>query len=504
MRGLHLIGTYSGSVTSSTRDSRARRLLTRPVSRARPNGAWTSARMRILGWYVALLGVALIAALLIQRQFLLEQAEADVEMILDQEVGELDQLSRGVDPEAGEPFGDDVEAIFDTFLARNVPLEGEGLLTYVSGSVYKSNVTGEALASLPIADEWSSVTESRRGALEDPGLGRIRYVAVPLAVSQQGPGGVFVASVLMDNRLGRIDDAVRLGALVYGSIFLLASALAWIAAGVILRPLREFANTARSIEETEDLSRRIAVEGQDEIAELGRTFNSMLDRLDQAFASQRQFIDDASHELRTPITVIRGNLEVMGDDLGEREETIALVTDELDRMSRIVDDLLDLANAEQPDFIKPGPVDLAEFTAELLAKAEVLDDRPWKLDRVEHVVATADRHRLNQAMMNLIKNAAEYSPRESPIYVGSELSDGFVKIWVRDEGDPIAEDERERIFDRFSRVDSERRRGGAGLGLAIVKAIVEGHDGDVTLESGEERGNTFVVSLPVQPVGTTR
>ena len=113
------------------------------------------------------------------------------------------------------------------------------------------------------------------------------------------------------------------------------------------------ADTARSISET-DLTRRIPVSGRDEIAELARTFNAMLDRLEAAFATQRAFVSDASHELRTPITIVRGHLELLGDDPQERRETIALVTDELDRMSRFVDDLLLLAKAERDDFLRVG------------------------------------------------------------------------------------------------------------------------------------------------------
>ena len=459
----------------------------------------SSVRVRILGWYVVLLGVSLIAALLLQRTFLLAQAESDAEVSLDQEVDELEQLVGGVDPATGEPFGGDISAIFDTFLARNVPLEGEGLLTYVDGVIYKTDVTGARIATTPVADTWGSIQVSDRGEVEDPDLGDIRYLAVPL-VGSETENGVFVVSIMMDDRFAAVDDAIRLGAIVYGSIFLLATALAWVAAGRILRPLTDLTETAMSISDT-DLSRRIEVDGNDEIAELGRTFNSMLDRLDEGFASQRRFIDDAGHELRTPITVIRGNLEVMGDDPQERKETIALVTDELDRMSRIVDDLLDLAKSEQPDFIQTSPMDLGEFTNDLVARAESLDDREWVVERADHVVIEADRHRLNQAMMNLIRNAAEHSPPGRPVRIGSKLDwRSRVHLWVADEGESIPPADRERIFDRFARVESERRKTeGAGLGLAIAAAIAEAHHGKIEVDSPDGAGNVFTITIPSQP-----
>lgn len=475
-------------------DTAERTLITNePEGRSRRSA---SVRVRILGWYVALLGVSLVAALLLQRTFLLAQAESDTQSALDQEIDEFQQLVGGVDPNTGQPFGDDVAAIFDTFLARNVPLEGEGLLTYVDGDIYKTDLTGSRIADLRIADNWGSLTDSDRGVIQDSDLGEVRYLAVPIR-TQGETRGVFVVSVLMENRFAAVDDVVRLGAIVYGSIFLLASALAWVAAGRILRPLTELTETAMSISDT-DLSRRIEIDGNDEIAELGRTFNSMLDRLDEAFASQRRFVDDAGHELRTPITIIRGNLEVMGDDPRDRAETVTLVTDELDRMSRIVDDLLDLAKAEQPDFVQPAPMDLAEFTNDLVVKASALDEREWAVDGAQHAVIQADRHRLNQAMMNLIRNAAEHSPAGTKVRIGSKIDwRDRVHLWVRDEGESIPPEDRERIFDRFARVGTERgKTEGAGLGLAIVAAIAEAHGGKVEVESPRRGGNIFEIVFP--------
>ena len=453
-------------------------------------------RVRILGWYVILLGVSLVAALLLQRTFLLAQAESDAASALNQEVDELGQLVGGIDPLTGEPFGGDVSAIFDTFLARNVPLAGEGLITFVNGAVYKTDVTGADIAATEVASSWASLDESRRGVVGDPELGEIHFLAVPLLGSGE-ESGVFVVAVLMENRFASVADVVRLGAIVYGSIFLLASVAAWIAAGRILKPLTDLTETARSISDT-DLHRRIEVDGDDEIAELGRTFNAMLDRLDEGFDSQRRFIDDAGHELRTPITIIRGNLEVMDDDAADRAKTIDLVTDELDRMSRIVDDLLDLAKAEQPDFLQTAPMDLGEFTTDLAAKARTLDQRDWQVERADHVVIEADRHRLNQAMMNLIRNTVEHSPAGTPVRIGSKLNwRGNVSMWVADEGEPIPEDLRERIFDRFARVGSNRHKtNGAGLGLAITAAIAEAHGGNVGVATSPNGGNVFTVTIP--------
>lgn len=456
-----------------------------------------SARRRILGWYVLLLGTALVASLFLQRALLLSQVTVEVDQAIDQEVAELRSLAVGNNPETGEPFASDAAAIFETFLARNVGIEGEAIVTFVGGELFNADIAGAALARTDLAVEWMALSEpTRREVVIDDT--RIRYLAVPLLYQGQQVG-TFVSAVDIGPRLARVERVVRLGALVYGSVFLLASALAWVAAGGVLRPLRDLTDTARTISDS-DLSQRIPVEGDDEVAELGRTFNSMLDRLEQAFLVQRRFVDDAGHELRTPITVIRGNLELMSDDPVERAQTVALVTDELDRMARIVDDLLVLAKAEQPDFIQLHPMDVAEFTQELAAKASALDGRTWKVDDVAHVVMVGDRQRLTQAMMNLMRNAVEHTAPEVPVALGSNASGGYVRLWVRDEGPGIHPEERERLFERFARGRTGRRTtGGAGLGLAIVKTIVNAHGGRIDLESNLGEGSRFTVLFPTEP-----
>jgi signal transduction histidine kinase len=461
-----------------------------------------SARQRILGWYVGLLGIALVAALVLQRSLLLAQVSSEVDEAIDQEVGELRQLASGNNPETGEPFGGDAAAIFDTFLTRNVGIRGEAIVTFVNGSVYNFDIPGAGLARSELVEEWSLITEPTRKEVQLEGIPTIRYLAVPVTY-QGNQVGTFVTAVDLGDRLDRVNEVIRLGALVYGSIFLLASAVAWVAAGGVLRPLRLLTDTARSITES-DLSQRIPVEGSDEVAELGDTFNSMLDRLEEAFSGQRRFIDDAGHELRTPITVIRGNLELMEVTNDERGETIRLVTDELDRMARIVDDLLVLAKAEQNDFIMGRPMDVAELTSDLATKGSALDGRIWEIDEQAHVVLVADHQRLTQAMMNLMRNAVEHTPRASKLALGSRVEGddggGWVRLWVRDEGPGIALEDQERLFERFARGRiGKRTTGGAGLGLSIVKAIAEAHGGTVEVESLPGRGSKFSLVVPLDP-----
>lgn len=456
-----------------------------------------SARTRILGWYVLLLAGALVAGLLLQRTLLLNQVEAEVHDALDQEVEEFRALAeQGIDPETGEPFAGDLRAVFNTYLQRNVPLQGEGVVTIIDGRPFQGDAGGQQYRGTRLLEEWAAISRPTRRVVDTP-QGRIAYLAVPLNV-EGDQAGVFVVAIDMDERLEAANDLVQLGALVFGSIFLVASAVAWIVAGGVLRPLRLLGETARSITDS-DLSRRIPVEGDDEIAELARTFNDMLDRLQAAFAQQRRFVDDAGHELRTPITVIRGNLELLSDDPDERHETLELVRRELDGMSRIVEDLLALAKAEQPDFIRLHPVDLPEFVQELEVRARSLGDRPLTVEPVAPVVFEGDAQRLHQAVMNLIRNAYEHTPLDAKVVLAAEVERGELRIRVSDTGPGIPEQERNAVFERFARGRAGRRTTtGAGLGLPIVAAIARGHGGSVEMESAPGSGTTFTIIVPVE------
>ncbi len=226
----------------------------------------------------------------------------------------------------------------------------------------------------------------------------------------------------------------------------------------------------------------------------------MLDRLDAAFAVQRDFVADAGHELRTPITIVRGHLELMGDDPDDRRQTVALVTGELDRMARMVDDLLTLARSGRPDFVRRGLVDLDVLLAEVAAKVPVLADRDWQVERGAQLVLHADDQRLTQALMQLAANAVAHSSPGSRIAIGAAAAGPRLHLWVIDHGDGVPEVDRDRIFERFARSASHRDRSqGSGLGLSIVSAIARAHGGRVTVLSTPDVGSAFVVVLPLRP-----
>jgi two-component system, OmpR family, sensor kinase len=458
-----------------------------------------SARMRILAWIMVLTTLASIGALLLSRRLLLEQLDAEVNDHLEQELEEIARLANGRDPATGEPFGADVTAIFDTFQERNVPGEGEAMYAFVGGEFHWATPAPVALGQDPGAgDRWADLTRPDHGELSTD-RGPVRWLAMPLQDAQGETLGVFVVANFLRGERDEIADVINTGFAVAGAFLVLAALVGWVVAGRILRPIRHLTDTARAISES-DLSGRIAVQGDDEIAELARTFNAMVDRLAHAFATQRAFVDDAGHELRTPITIVRGHLELLGDDPDERREAVALVTDELDRMSRIVDDLLLLAKLEHPEYLRTEPVDVEPFTTELFAKAQALEDRDWRLAHAADATVVADQQRLTQAVMNLARNAVEHTDHDARITLGSATSNGKVRFWVADSGPGIPVDEQAMIFERFARGgDGRRRSEGAGLGLAIVRAVAEAHGGQVELDSRPGAGARFTISVPARP-----
>jgi signal transduction histidine kinase len=174
-----------------------------------------------------------------------------------------------------------------------------------------------------------------------------------------------------------------------------------------------------------------------------------------------------------------------------------LVTDELDRMNRIVNDLLLLAKAQQPNFLAFELVDVGGLTGGLLDKASALGDRRWVLDASAVGTIDADRQRLTQAVIQLAQNAVQHTNPGDMIGIGSAISGGRASLWVRDTGPGITPEMQERIFERFTRGVARRSGTGAGLGLAIVRAIAEGHGGAVRVDSTPGAGATFTIEVPV-------
>jgi signal transduction histidine kinase len=423
--------------------------------------------------------------------------ERQMNATIEQEVAEFRNLQDGTDPVTGQPFTS-IEALIRLFLARNVPDDDEALYGYWGGTTrVASESPHEDFERSP---ELLAAIEGRlgNGGSErlDTRFGDVVVTVVP-ARSQDELGALVVANFLADE-YGELNQTFRTYAIVSALLLLLVTGIAAWQSGRLLAPLRTLRDAAQSISET-DLSRRLPETGNDDITALTRTFNQMLARLEDAFAGQRRFLDDAGHELKTPITVLQGHLELVDPhDPAEVAATRDLLVDETDRMSRLVADLTTLAKTDRPDFLRLAPVDVAPFLAGVLVKARGLGPREWTLDETADVVAELDEQRITQALLQLAQNAVRHTGEDDRIGLGARVADGQLELWVRDTGPGVADADKARIFDRFARGSGHRDDDGFGLGLSIVAAIARGHGGSVTVSDADGGGARFTLTVPLR------
>jgi two-component system OmpR family sensor kinase len=456
-------------------------------------------RVRILAAVLVLLAGSSAVSILLLRGVLLTRLDEEVGVALERETEEFQLLADGLNPQTGLPFGGDLTAVFDVYFAREVPDDGETLLAFRGSDRYRVEAAPDAVPVGQLTDAvdfWLTLQAPQTGSYPIA-AGEVRYSAVPLAGSG-GRGLLMVVNFPAAER-DEINGAVAALALTQFGTIVLASLIGLGLAGRVLRPLGSLADAAQTISAT-DLTRRIPVRGRDEASRIASTFNEMLARLDGAFAAQRRFLDDANHELRAPLTVIRGHVELLEllPDAAERSDTIALIVREIERMNRIVDELLLLARSERPGFLSPGPVDLGDLTREVHRNATVLCDRPWRLEACAEAVVTADRQRIAQAMLQLAENACRHTPPGTPVAIGSAVSGGTARLWVHDSGPGIPAADAMRIFQRF--VKGSEHAGGSGLGLSIVAAIAEAHGGRAAVVPDAGAGARVEIVLPLVQV----
>lgn len=458
-----------------------------------------SVRARIAVSVALLTGLALAGAGLIV--YALESARIDrsVSDRVEQELSEFaalrDEGTGGQGP-AAQPF-DDVRLLVQAYLQRNVPDDDELLVGYWDGAPQYASDEVPLLRSPAFLAAVEDRLDNGGSTNLETGSGEVVVTVQPVRDAVR-TGAFVVAHYLSDDQaeLNRVIGTYVVVSVL--SLGLITAAAAW-QAGRLLRPLRALHETAEDITVT-DLSRRIPESGHDDITALTRTFNEMLARLDAAFTGQRQFLDDAGHELKTPLTVLRGHMELLdSSDPAEVEATRDLLLDEIDRMSRLVNDLILLAKSERPDFLRCEAVPMADLTTTVLEKCRGLGDRAWVLDDLADVTVRVDEQRVTQAVLELAHNAVKHTAEGAEIGVGSRRdSDLGVQLWVRDTGKGVPEEDRAVVLERFGRSAVPQGDEGFGLGLSIVRAIAVAHGGSVSVEEAAPHGARFVVHLPIE------
>ena len=470
-----------------------------------------SARFRILAsiLLVTALGmtVAGVATYLIQR----ERVLAQIDTRLEQTVAGLQEIADGT---GDDPAPTTVDAFLTDAMRRVLPDHNESILGIVDGKAAYVPSSGipyrldhdPAFVSLVL--EQADATHAVRGTTQSK-WGTLRYVIVPVAIKSDPSTGLYVSAYDVDDEIAQVSQAFQSYALIALGVLVVVGLVGWFVAGRLLRPIR-LLQTAASSASQNALSERIPVRGNDDVSVLATTFNDMLDRLQESFGTQRHLLDDVGHELRTPITIVRGHLELLDPNNSvEVSATRELALEELDRMRVLVDDIALLAKTNAPGFLQSVEVELGELTDSVLAKAQALaPDRSWSLESRADARARLDPVRVTQAWLQLAENAVKYSPARTPIELGSEVHPEArtVELWVRDHGGGIPEAQLGRIFERFARAQVGRGVGGSGLGLSIVAAIAEGHGGRASAENAEPdddgiRGARVSIELPLNDDG---
>lgn len=451
--------------------------------------------------------ISLAVASVLAFELLLRDGRRDIDVVIarEQERFELSMAELLSEEQRANPGGAPIQALeaaVERYLSLNPSNDSYWtIVTFEDGHRYASANGPPELEPLYREGTLPAGELNVRETLATE-AGDVRTSSVPVVLGTTEVARLQVVSPLAPVRDEALESAALLAAaagiaLVLGGILL--SATLWRA----LAPLGDLAMAARSTE-LRSLAQRVPVPPtEDEVGILALEFNTMLDRLEQASAAQQEFMASIGHELRTPITIARGHLELLekvgGDDPDAKAETVAILRDELGRMSRLVDDLMAIARADMEGFVRLRDLELVSWFEELELKVGAMPAaRAVRIVPPPPVVLSVDPDRLAQAVLNLITNADLHTPDDTNVTVSAELRDGHVGIVVADDGPGIPPEIREDVFAPFVRAGDTP--GSTGLGLAVVQAVVAAHDGHVEMDTGEH-GTRFTLLVPWVAVG---
>ena len=369
-----------------------------------------------------------------------------------------------------------------------------------SGQVVRPQPQGSI--RIPVTAAAAAVARGGRGSdlFQDQTVAgdHLRVLTAPL----NGGGAVQVARPL-DEVDSVLHELILILLAVTAGGVLLAAGLGALVSTASLRPVRRFTSDTEAILTGSDQSRRLPAEGKDELARLARTYNATLDALELAAAAQRQMVSDASHELRTPLATLKANLELLlrGESrlaARDREELERDMVEQIDELTVLVDDVVELARRGEPEQLLDD-VDLAAIVEEELTRARLhAPDLAFRVE-IEPCAVRGVPERLARAVHNLLDNAAKWSPPSGEVEV--RLAAG--KLTVRDRGPGIPAADLPFVFDRFYRAAEARSRRGSGLGLAIVRQTAEAHGAEVAAANAAGGGAVLTLRFPVEAPGSS-
>ncbi|MHB9091167.1 MAG: sensor histidine kinase, partial [Chloroflexota bacterium] len=389
-----------------------------------------------------------------------------------------------------EPTSEQVSAVLAA-LAPEEEFAAPGLYVVVLGPLGQTLATSPNLpgGSLPVPTDAVQASLQGTETYTTVDGGKTRVLVRPVTVGGR-PRGVLLLGESLQPLTATVQRMAGVLAMAAGVGAFVAILGGWFLTTQAIGPILAVTRVARRIASTGQFEQRLAVPPRrDELGELTVTFNDMLARLARTFQRQKEFLADASHELRSPLMVIRGNLDLLRMDLSpsERQESVREATEEVDRMAALVSDLLFLSEVDAPETVQHAPIALKEVVADVWQRAVDLDGGVHRMELGPNDTANVrgDRGRLQQMLWNLVENALRYTPDGGSVRLALRRQGRVAEITVMDSGIGIPAEHLGRIFERFYRVDRARSRnqGGTGLGLAIVKQVVEAHGGQVRVRS---------------------
>jgi two-component system, OmpR family, sensor kinase len=419
-------------------------------------------------------------------------------------VGQVDEALESLRPFAATPF----DAASDL-----APDRGQGPVSDFYAAVIEPDGTSEVVLQGDLLAYTPDLTTFRASELAgdraftaEGQLSGSAFRVMPLA--QKSDGSVVIAAVPLD----QVNDAIRQLSLILlvlvAVVLLTVIVVVWWVLRLGIRPIAELTRVADTITDGQRTERARLVDDTTEAGRLGMAFNLMLDERDESEERLRTFMADASHELRTPLTSVRGFLDVIADGgfatADQRDDAHRRMLRETARMQRLIEDLLLLAQLDNDLPTHRQHVDIARLVADVGTDAHLLHperDVTVSIPTTRDLNVAADRSRLEQALVALVDNAVTHTSADINIWLTARRDGSEVSVHVRDDGPGLADDEANRVFERFYRADRSRtRRGGSGsgLGLAIARAVVELHGGSIRLVTSPGRGCDFEIRLPLQ------
>lgn len=460
------------------------------------SGSSVPARLRIVAWTLFVVALGLTSMIVSVRSTLLADISRAANTDVAHEVKELQNFAAtGVDPRTSQPFTSTTR-LMEVYRDSQQLTDREATIIYNHATGQATQASGASAPTLNLTSTdplFVKLLQSPSGAT-DYGSGEVRWARVELEPDDPSQHLSVITMSFTASRVDQINATTWLMVGISAAVLVLTGIVGMLVARQILRPLRDLRTAAASVS-TQDLNQRLPVKGRDDIAGLTEEFNDMLDRLQEAFDGQTQFVLRAHQE-------ISGPLAVMDARLASQPATGAVLQQrtQITKLQRILDDLQSLAQAERRDFAHLTPnVEVTELAQTLLDDVEAMAPGRWNLDLRVRGTATLDVERLRQATGHLARNGLQYGDGPLTLTIAPG-TDGYgrsgLEISVTDEGPGLSDDDVDWLFERFTHGETSGKPRGAGLGLAIVRAIADAHDGTVFAISASGQGATVGLRIP--------